>query len=183
MEYCSNLEDFIAEKIKTSKGKLSDIIEKQIDKNYDERGYRGKTTAKGANFAKPTFGSLLDTIKGETIALNDIWATEVYVSEVQFDNDNYKINYEVTLWDHFGLDITDIEDIPNTIPVAKEAFAAWFALQHLRGYKPFVTKITFTKEFEGNINEGKMERNNKREALRAEETKEKINNLPEFKSL
>ena len=27
----------------------------------------------------------------------------------------------------------------------------WFVLQHLRGYKPFITKITFTKEFEGSI--------------------------------
>lgn len=165
LEYCSNLEDFIAEQIKTSKGKLSEIIEMQIDMNYDERGYRGKTTAKGRKFAKPTFGSLLDTIKGETIALNDIWATEVYVLGIQFDKDNYSLSYEVTLWDHFGLDITDIEDIPNTIPIAKEAFAAWFTLQHLRGYKPFITKMTFTKEFQGNINEGKIERNHKRENL------------------
>ncbi|WP_282038723.1 DUF3289 family protein [Saccharicrinis aurantiacus] len=183
LEYCSNLEDFIAEKIKTSKGKLSEIIETDVDYDYNARGNRGKTTAKGAKFAKPTFGSFKDTLKGETIALNDIWATEVHVSEVEFDNDNYKMKYEVTLWDHFGLDITDIEDIPNTVPLAKEAFAAWFALQHLRGYKPFITKITFNKEFNGNINEGKIERNDKREALNAKEVKERIDNLPKFKSL
>ncbi|WP_081736146.1 DUF3289 family protein [Saccharicrinis fermentans] len=183
LEYCSNLEDFIAEKIKQSNGLLSKLVETDVGYDYNARGNRGKTTAKGAKFAKPTFGSFKDTIKGETIALNDIWATEVYVSEVQFDNDNYKINYEVTLWDHFGLDITDIEDIPNTVPLAKEAFAAWFALQHLRGYKPFITKITFTKEFEGNINEGKIERNDKREALKVQQVKNKIDNLPEFKSL
>ncbi len=161
IEYCANLEGFIAEKIKISKGKLSDIIETEIDLSYKDRGDRGKTTAKGANFAKPTFGSSLDTIKGETIALNDIWATEVHILGVEFDNDNYKIQYEVTLWDHFGLDITDIEKIPNTFPLAKEAFAAWFALQHLRGYKPFLTKMTFTKEMEGNISMGKVERNQK----------------------
>ncbi|WP_075601773.1 DUF3289 family protein [Saccharicrinis aurantiacus] len=183
LEYCSNVEDFIAEQIKISKGKLSNIIETGIDYTYQHRGDKGKTTAKGAKFAKPTFGSLLDTIRGETIALNDIWATEVYISGVQFDNDNYKVSYEVTLWDHFGLDITDIEDIPNTIPVAKEAFAAWFALQHLRGYKPFITKMTFTKEFQGNINEGKIERNDKREAIKTKQAKERIDNLPSFKSL
>jgi len=183
VEYCSNLEDFIAEQIKQSNGLLSKIVETEVDYDHNAKGNRGKTTANGAKFAKPTFGSFSDTIKGETIALNDIWATEVYVSEVEFDNDNYKIKYEVTLWDHFGLDITDIEDIPNTVPLAKEAFAAWFALQHLRGYKPFITKITFTKEFEGNINEGKIERNNKREALKFQQAKDKIDNLPEFKSL
>lgn len=69
------------------------------------------------------------------------------------------------------------------MPLVKEAFAAWFALQHLRGYKPFITKITFTNEFEGNINEGKIERSNKREALKVQQAKYKIDNLPEFKSL
>lgn len=34
----------------------------------------------------------------------------------------------------------------------------WFILQHLRAYKPFVTKITFEKEFKGSINEGREER-------------------------
>lgn len=183
LEYCSNLEDFIAEQIKKSKGKLSDIIEKQIDKNYDERGYRGKTTAKGAKFAKPTFDSFFDTIRGETIALNDIWATEVHILGIKFDNDNYKINYEVTLWDHFGLDITDIEDIPNTVPLAKEAFAAWFALQHLRGYKSFITKMTFSKQMNGNINKGKIERSDDRIEAINQATKDVNDKLPEFKSL
>ena len=31
-------------------------------------------------------------------------------------------------------------------------FCAWFILQHLRGYKPFITKITFEKEFSGTLN-------------------------------
>jgi len=162
LEYCTNLEDFIAEKIKNSNGKLSDIIEKKIDFTYDHRGKRGKTTAENKNFAKPTFGKLKDTIKGETIALNDIWATEVNIIGVEYEKTNYKIKYQVTLWDHFGLDITDIEALPNTIPIAKEAFAVWFALQHLRGYKPFITKMTFEKEFSGSIKKGKIERYNSR---------------------
>lgn len=31
-------------------------------------------------------------------------------------------------------------------------FCAWFILQRLRGYKPFITKITFEKEFSGTLN-------------------------------
>ena len=37
-------------------------------------------------------------------------------------------------------------------------FAAWFTLQHLRGYKPFITKMRFQKQFNGKLSEGKMER-------------------------
>ena len=47
---------------------------------------------------------------------------------------------------------------PNTVPFAKETFAVWFVLQHLRGYKPFITKMTFEKEFSGSIEKGKIER-------------------------
>ena len=31
-------------------------------------------------------------------------------------------------------------------------FCAWFILQHLRGYKPFITKTAFEKEFSGTLN-------------------------------
>ena len=71
---------------------------------------------------------------------------------------DYTIDYQVTLWDHFGLDMTDITATPNSVPLAKETFAAWFTLQHMRGYKPFITKATFKESFKGNIKEGKFER-------------------------
>ena len=59
--------------------------------------------------------------------------------------------YEVTLWDHFGLNLTDMEKIFNIIPSIGETFVCWFILQHLRGYKPFITKITFEKEFKNSL--------------------------------
>lgn len=74
---------------------------------------------------------------------------------------DYTIDYQITLWDHFGLDIEDMKKRFNSSP-AKEAFAAWFTLQHLRGYRPFITKITFDKSFKGNIYEGKFKRIEKR---------------------
>ncbi len=181
LEYCRNLEDFIAEKIKGRKGRLSEVAEDDIDDNYDKRRDRGKTTAKNTPFAKPTFGSLKDSVKGERIALNDIWATEVYITGAEFDSDNYTIDYRVTLWDHFGLNISDIEKTPNAIPFVKQAFAAWFALQHLRGYKPFITKITFDKTFTGNITQGKLERAKLREDKRLKQEVEYTRN-PLYKS-
>lgn len=91
--------------------------------------------------------------EGFTIDLNDIWATEVILTdyELNADNKTYNGKYTVTLWDHFGLDLPDMEKLPNIIPSVGEAFVCWFILQHLRGYKPFITKITFTKEFKGSL--------------------------------
>ena len=37
------------------------------------------------------------------------------------------------------------------MPSIGETFVCWFILQHLKGYNPFVTKITFEKEFIGSL--------------------------------
>lgn len=90
--------------------------------------------------------------RGETIVLNDIWASEIILRELSFtNNENYTAKYEVTLWDHFGLNLTDMEKIFNIIPSIGETFVCWFILQHLKGYKPFITKITFEKEFKNSL--------------------------------
>ncbi|MDR3025151.1 DUF3289 family protein [Chryseobacterium sp.] len=78
----------------------------------------------------------------------------------------------VTLWDHFGLDLPDMEKKFNIIPSLGEVFVCWFILQHLRGYKPFITKITFTKEFTGNLQKGKFELEAEREKQREEDARE-----------
>ena len=44
-----------------------------------------------------------------------------------------------------------MEKIFNIIPNIGETFVCWFILQYLRGYKPFITKITFKKEFKGSL--------------------------------
>jgi hypothetical protein len=125
----------------------------------NEKGARGDIGK--ISFDKPTYsyGSWyqmpVKATDGLTIALNDIWASEVLLKQVVFDGDNYTAKYQVTLWDHFGLDKPDMEKIFNVIPSVGEVFVCWFSLQHLRGYKPFITKMTFTKEFKGNINQDK----------------------------
>ena len=80
--------------------------------------------------------------------MNDIWATEVILKELKNKGETYTAKYQVTLWDNFGLDIPDMQKFFYY----GKGFRAWFALQHLHGYKPFVTKITFEKTFKGNIN-------------------------------
>lgn len=103
------------------------------------------------------------------------------------DDKNYTAKYQVILWDHFGLDIPDMEKLFNIIPSVGETFVCWFILQHLRGYKPFITKITFEKEFNGHLNIGRKEREQQREIDRqqridklVEEEKQKDARRPKF---
>jgi hypothetical protein len=95
------------------------------------------------------FMLLCVTFGGATIALNDIWATEVIITKYGSHRNLYKGEYQVTLWDHFGLDVGDIAR--DKLLTLLDGFYAWFHLQHYRKYKPFITKITFYRTFEGNI--------------------------------
>ncbi len=167
--YCEELQDYIAEKLKNSKGKLSDLIENEVDFKYNLRPRRKKekTTTrinkgKEAFFIRPQFDNFSDAFTGEQISLNDIWATEVKITDYKLNGKEYTIKYDVTLWDHFGLDKPDLEKWFNILPKVWLLFTTWFTLQHLRGYKPFITKIQFSKEFTGKLSEGKYERVKKR---------------------
>ncbi len=174
-QYRNDLEDYMAEKVKENKGDFSSIEDKTIDLKWDDRDKKKKLTTKLADgeytrFARPVFNSFFShNFQGTTIATNDIHGTEVVVESIKLEGDDYTIDYQITLWDHFGLDIKDMEKRFNSSP-AKETFAAWFTLQHMRGYKPFITKATFKESFKGNIKEGKFERVAQRAAdKRAEE--------------
>lgn len=48
-------------------------------------------------------------------------------------------------------------------------FRAWFILQHLHGYKPFLTKITFECTFQENLGRGRDQRVNERRELKEQE--------------
>ncbi len=171
--YCRYIENYIAEKIKQET--LNNVIDIEDKEPYfgetakdinDKRVYKdkikgNKITSKKYNNApvavtRPSFPyeTLFNLVEGSTLALNDIWATEVILKELKNDGEDYTVKYQVTLWDHFGLNISDMEKFFYY----GAGFRAWFVLQHLYGYKPFVTKITFEKEFKGNINEGREER-------------------------
>ena len=163
-KYCMNVEDYIAEQLKQN---ITDLKKAEDPKPYfggAEVITKNRKLKNKEYFTKPiySYDNLSNVTGGLTIALNDIWAAEVLLKEVNTDNDNYKAKYQVTLWDHFGLDLPDMEKIFNIIPSIGETFLTWFILQHLRGYKPFITKITFEREFSGNIKEGKKAREDKR---------------------
>ena len=73
--------------------------------------------------------------------LHDTLAYKVILQDYELkENNSYKAKIKIIIYDHFGLDEPVIKDkLPGNI----DAFRAWFILQHVRGYIPFVTKIEF----------------------------------------
>jgi hypothetical protein len=166
IKYCFLVEDYISEYLKTNFNKLENIEDKEPYFLCDGKLKNSKQVIRKKDFGELSYsyGNLWEATEGLTIALNAIWATEIILKEVSFENEiNYRIKYKITLWDHFGLDKPDMTHKFNTHFYVKEIFACWFALQHLRGYRPFITKITFDKEFSGNLNIGGRERKKQRE--------------------
>gem|GEM_PF-981203 len=90
---------------------------------------------------KPRFNNYSDTLSGIQIAINDIWAFQIYLSKYYVTNNEPHGELYFYFYDHFGLDYPDIEKYDYDI------FIAWFILQHFRGYKPFITKVCFTSKF------------------------------------
>ncbi|WP_194765673.1 DUF3289 family protein [Tamlana sp. I1] len=172
-EYCLAIEDYLAERLKQEfETNIGEIEDKQpyflyeVGEKPEFKNSKGNRKNVDKDFSKPKYSydkGYWDATKGLTIALNDIWATEVILTQLKNKEENYTIKYQITLWDHFGLDLPDMRKRFNSYFSVKEAFICWFVLQHLRGYKPFVTKMTFEREFKGNLNTGKSERIKQRE--------------------
>ncbi|WBX77464.1 DUF3289 family protein [Tenacibaculum ovolyticum] len=185
-EYCLSIEDYLAERFKQDfKTSIAEIEDKEPyffkEGKLSNSKFNRKDTGK-FDFSRPKYSydkGLWDASKGLTIALNDIWSTEVILTQLKNKDEEYTCKYQITLWDHFGLDLPDMKRKFNTYFSVKEAFICWFVLQHLRGYKPFVTKITFEREFKGNFNIGRKERLDKRikEAAIKKADKEKMERL------
>lgn len=163
IRYCKGgknpgIEKYIHDKLKEYKGDVSKLSDETVyfitSDSKKEREDKSKNFSKTPLFPGdiPLVGEkekVKNASEGYTIALNDIWATEVAIMDYELDGNNYKVKYRVTLWDHFGLDLPDIQ--PWKFAGYLDGFRAWFVLQHFLGYKPFITKITFTKEFKGSL--------------------------------
>ncbi|MVT09215.1 DUF3289 family protein [Chitinophaga tropicalis] len=154
VRFCTGIEDEMADRIKKAGGELTTMEDKKIYYG-SEAGY-----TRNHPYGHPSFpyGRDYNIVKGLTIAINDVWCYKVTLTAFKITGNNYKAKYEVQLWDHFGLDLPDMQKFYSY----GAGFRAWFLLQHMRGYKPFLTKVRFEKEFTGNITEGAQERKNKR---------------------
>jgi hypothetical protein len=149
INYCKEINKYLANKLHKYKGNLNYL--KDMQPYFNNEKELDRREKKGKKFTRPIYNSWANRIGGLTIATNDIWSTEVAVTSYKLEGKDYKVEYTVTLWDHFGLDKPDMEKIHNLVPIANETFICWFILQHLRGYKPFITRIQIKCNFEGNI--------------------------------
>ncbi|CCZ07008.1 type VI secretion system tube protein TssD [uncultured Culturomica sp.] len=170
LRYCDQLEAYIKKELQAHKGDISaledikvffkkegdkpdEISEKRANHEYHKKDFSLTPVYDAGFISFKNFGKKWEQIKnatqGYTIALNDIWSTEIVIKDYELNGNSYKGSYRVTLWDHFGLDAPDLD--AGKVAAYGAGFRAWFILQHFRGYKPFITKITFDRTFKGEI--------------------------------
>lgn len=100
---------------------------------------------------QPVFNKATDKIKGLTFCVNGLWGNEIIVKSYTCNGSTYNGTLTFTLYDHFGLNETDIEKYGGL----HEGFRDWYILQHFENYngayKPFVSKMSFDINFSGTI--------------------------------
>jgi hypothetical protein len=114
-----------------------------------QAGDAGKLTRFADRIPSPVYNSTSNLFDGLTIAVNDTWAFEVYLTDYEMTStSDYRATVKFIIYDHFGLDPADITGWEKLDKALLAGFRAWFLLQHVRGYRPFVTKIEFEESFE-----------------------------------
>lgn len=86
---------------------------------------------------------------GLTFAINDTWAYDITLRHFVDRGSTYTATIEVTLYDHFGLDINDVTITSSRHYAILCGFRSWFVLQHWNrmAYKPFITTMEFEETF------------------------------------
>lgn len=83
------------------------------------------------------FNLFKDKLEGMTISVDDTSAYQIYVDDYKLYPDNiFSCKLRIVIYDHFGLDRADVEKYGFGA-----GFRAWYVLQHVRGYKPFLTSM------------------------------------------
>lgn len=108
------------------------------------------------NVGRPHFDTPDDLWNGLKICVNDTWGNYIEIKDYSCDGYSFSGTIRYTIYDHFGLDDTDITGsswylsgiIPNL-----DQFVAWYVLQHYQGccgnYKPFITYMEMEIPFSG----------------------------------
>jgi uncharacterized protein (TIGR03034 family) len=105
------------------------------------RKYKGNTNhiktlnPKTLRMHRVQFDKLADVFNGKQFAVHDTHAFRVDATDYELlANNRYNATFHITYYDHFGLDITDVKKF-----ILVNGFRAWYYLQHVRVYKPFIT--------------------------------------------
>ena len=93
---------------------------------------------------RPVFNGFYNKFHGLQILVNDTEQTEIELNGFIIDPVTHKWTASITvkIKDHFGLDKNDALTYQNK----HAGFAAWWILQHCRGYKPFETNLVINME-------------------------------------
>lgn len=90
---------------------------------------------------RPKFNNLFNKFTGLQILINDTEETIIELTGFSINPTTKKwtASLNIIIKDHFGLDKGDALKYQNN----HVGFAAWWLLQHCRGYKPFETQVKF----------------------------------------
>ena len=131
----------------------NEIIPKFKEQLTLHKGDISKVKLTGLGY--PRFNTFADKIIGLGIIFNGTEGSKVELLEYECENNkNFKAKIEITIYDHFGLDIDDVRiDNPNEprkhMDYHPFKFLAWAYLQRVRGYKPFPTQVKYEEIIEG----------------------------------
>lgn len=95
--------------------------------------HKGEINSKSVKFI-----SFKDLLNGMRISVDGTMAWKIYVNNYRLNSVNtFSCELHIHVYDHYGLDWEDILKFGN----AHVGFNSWYVLQHVRGYKPFLTHL------------------------------------------
>lgn len=111
------------------------------------------------NILQPQYTTNDDLMNGLAFCLHGLWGNQIEITSYKKSGNSYSGKLLFTLYDHFGLDQKDVENLSNIITdifdLPIEGFSAWYILQHnkayKKAYKPFITRIELEVPFSGTI--------------------------------
>lgn len=93
------------------------------------------------------FSSFWDKVSGLGITVHQVWSAKAEIENYRSNtgHGSWQFDLVYTFYDHFGLDWEDVvKNGDRHFPQyhTGDFFKAWYILQHYRGAKPFITKMT-----------------------------------------
>ncbi|KAF0236399.1 MAG: Uncharacterized protein FD136_928 [Chitinophagaceae bacterium] len=98
---------------------------------------------------RPKFTWKRNVFNGLTFLLNDTAETLVDITNFTLVNGKWTATFVITIKDWFGVDTNDV--INYQYGFFGSGFAAWWLLQHKRGYKPVQTVVSLGVTLSGNL--------------------------------
>ncbi len=146
IEYTDSVQRCIMDLLNEQNGNMSKLS--YTASNRSDSLLRKKMEQNGIN--NPVYNGWDTTFDGPKICVDSLWGVKIQVDEYSLIGSTYTCKIHYTLYDHFGLDVSDVEKYG-----AIEGFRAWFVLQHFsefnQAYKPFLTLIEFDKTITDNL--------------------------------